>query len=175
MNRTINADALLMQTSANDQGYLQTDCLANLVRATTNTCSEGEVKEFKFQSKDGITDWEKMSKESEVSIENNFVTAFDTITGQLLQKEDLQLMLDSPDSLKDLVLFVPSLKAIAEARRDVKKLHNFEFLMGEDNDPTNNPKVGSKTFRKQDFESRKEYIRGVLFHKLDGKSLLNFQ
>ena len=84
-------------------------------------------------------------------------------------------MLDSPDSLKDLVLFVPSLKAIAEARRVVKKLHNFEFLMGEDNDPTNNPKVGSKTFRKQDFESRKEYIRGVLFHKLDGKSLLNFQ
>ncbi|GFH43994.1 predicted protein [Chaetoceros tenuissimus] len=100
---------------ASNGAYDELQCI---VKATTHTCSSGEVKEFKTIPKPQPSYWKRVFDTSSHSLQEKSFLAYDLNTKCILKKDDLVDLINSDGPL-NLHIMVPTAKLMAAS---IKKL-----------------------------------------------------
>ncbi|GFH53912.1 predicted protein [Chaetoceros tenuissimus] len=144
---------------ASNGAYDELQCI---VKATTHTCSSGEVKEFKTIPKPQPSYWKRVFDTSSHSLQEKSFLAYDLNTKCILKKDDLVDLINSDGPL-NLHIMVPTAKLMAASIKklqgDMRTGDSFAELLTQDEN-WSDEKIDVKVLlRHQDL------LRGIFFKK----------
>lgn len=140
------------------------DELQCIVFATTNTCSSGEVKEFKTDPKPN--DWNRVFDTTSHSLQEKSFLAYDLNTKCNLKKDELVDLINNDRPLH-LHIMVPTARlmafAIKKLQEDMRSVDSFVGLLTHDEN-WSGEKIDVKVLLKH-----QDLLRGIFFKKANGK------
>ena len=142
------------------------DELQCIVKATTNTCSSGEVKEFKTHPKPQPNDWKRVFDISSHSLQEKSFLAYDLNTKCILKKDVLVDLINSDRPLH-LHIMVPTARLMAASIKklqdDMRSSESFAGVISQDENWSHD-KIDVKVLLKH-----QDLLRGIFFKKATGE------